>query len=253
MKIKSLKRKSTIVLVLLLCASCSVNIPRSTITYVDPVTKRWEDWPKITDETEKYKVTVEPLGNMNNTLVFDINVQNKNMDSLYIDPTVWKMYGASQYKEEWIFADTLASLTPLQIAEAYDDLAKKMQTAKSNSEAAMIFFGIILLVGIIALAASTDSDDESYDDDDGIFIGSSSGFSSYKGNLPTEKQQIRQLRSQASFFRGTTHEPLVLRRGESAGFEMYFLRKTNFKVLRLQWGFNDEVFEWEFFHSIQGN
>lgn len=258
----AIKRSLQLVIVTLLCVSCSVSIPQSSIAYIDPQTKQGHLWPKVTDETDDYSITLEPLGSIAESLAFQVEIQNSHLDSLYIDPKDWKMYTAARETDGWIPSDTLSPMTTLQAAQMYEVSAEKIQKARNTRNGVMIFIGVILIVGIVALAMSADEDDtdDSCCEDDGFYYqGASNRYVSYEGrgyssqnfdDMP-EKQQINLLRMRANQVRKGRLEPTTLYSGESVVFDVYFPRKPNVQILKMQWQIEGNNFQWDFRHYLK--
>ncbi len=252
--LSALKRTIQAAIISILSISCTVSIPQSTISYIDPTTKQSHPWPKVTDETEEYKVSVEPLGNIDNILGFAIEVDNKGLDSLYLDPREWKMPFALRESDAWIPLDTLSVLETEQVAEVHHTYANKLQQAKNNSDAALILIGIILIVGVVAIAMSADgdSDDSTCDDDEYFYLESSNNsYSSSVHNDLSPNQKISYLNMRANEIRKGRLEPTILLKGESAAFDIHFPRRSDMQIFKLIWEMNDKDFEWSFRHDLQ--
>ncbi|MFY0601866.1 MAG: hypothetical protein JXR03_19485 [Cyclobacteriaceae bacterium] len=250
MFLKNLAKVINIAVITILCISCSVNIPQSTFQYYNPETKATLPNPVITDETDDYKLVIEPLGNVDNTLVFEINILNKNLDTLFINTKDWNLqYGNTVQPSAFVAQDTIPPLTAQEASFVFQDLAQKLETAENNKQAAIIAIGIILIIGVIAIAVSSSEEDDQSEYDDcyeGVFFEidgySENSFSHIEDEIGFYKRKSTEVLHELK-------EDIKLLRGESTNFELFFRRVNQMKTLKLMGGFDDKTFEWNFIHS----
>ncbi|MEP4534500.1 MAG: hypothetical protein ABJ004_15520 [Cyclobacteriaceae bacterium] len=251
------------VLIAILCVSCSVQIPRSTVQYVDPDTNQVHEFPVIIDETEGYKLEVEPRGNVGDNLIFDIGVTNKNLDTLYVDPRDWQLYYSSLKEDHNITSiDTLQALTPVEVSQVYAGLADKLQSAEDGKQAATVIVGLILIVGVLVIALKIAEEVEEDDEEccEGEFVDftvnvAADGIRNNARSFSTVDDEILYYRDMSNqvindHLRFHNDERMLLLPGEQTRFDLYFKRKNNMKSLKLRGGFNGQVFEWEFNHYL---
>ena len=251
------------VLIAILCVSCSVQIPRSSVQYVDPHTSQTHEFPVIIDETEDYKLEVEPRGNVGDNLIFDIGITNKKLDTLYVDPRDWQLYySALSQTHNVAFADTLQALTPEEVSQVYAGLADKLQSAENGKQAATVIVGLILIVGVLIVILKIAEEVEG--DDEGCY---ESEFVDFTVNVAADgvrnnKQSFSSVDDEILYYRDMSNQVLndqlrlhndrqmILLPGGQARFDLYFKRKNSMKSLKLRGGFNDQVFEWGFNHYL---
>ncbi|MFT7232313.1 MAG: hypothetical protein ACI8TA_001529 [Cyclobacteriaceae bacterium] len=252
------------ILIGLLSVSCTVNIPRSYIQYIDQETKQTKLSPVITDETDEYKLAVEPLGNVDDYLIFNVDLTNKNLDTLYIDPREWQLlFSESKYFYDSIPVDSLRPLTPAEASLVYANLANKLQAAEDGKEAAIIIIGVVLIVGVIVLAVALAGEDDEDDDSDYAYEGSDNNFNfsfnvlSSSDITPIRDRNMNPIQSEILYYKDMSREikpqvqeKMFLQRGEFVNFDLYFKRMENMRTLKLQGGFNDQLFEWDFNHIM---
>lgn len=258
-----LKHTAKLVLVSILCISCSLNIPRSSIAALDPLSAEPYPYPVITDDQDHYTLSLEPLDNVGDMLVFGVRVYNKQPDSIYIDPRTWKMQTLSLSNGvEKI--DTLELLSTQEIASSYRVLGKKIKEAENNKQVAIAIVAIVLIVGLIVIIAnaddsadSTDDVDEGDDDDQIVdWVSSSISFSYYGGsasrfsNELSPKEQINILNDIASRYDRSEILPTYIQPFEELTYEVYFRRPDGLRRFNLQWQIGDQQFSWDFIHNL---
>lgn len=241
----------------LLCVSCSVNVPKSTMYYVDPDTQANVLWPEITEETDRYKLTLAPLGNVDEALVFEVNMLNKSQDSLLIDPRTWNLFAANP--EIWNVLDTAQLMNTSEIAVLYDQLADKVKTAQDNETAAVVLVGVVLIVGVLFIIANAESDsDDSESDSDGQWVDSSVDFFtevSFSGGARptmTTGQIIQELKRESARFQRSFLESTYLLPEEEITFDLYYHRDQNKKGYILETDFEGKHLSWKMLHEIDG-
>ena len=241
-------------IIAVLCISCSVNIPQSYVQYVDLETKQVHPWPVITDENEDYKIEVEPLGNVDNTLVFDVGVTNKNFDTLFLEPRSWQLLYTSQLHNLEAPLDTLEALTPEEISLVYANLAEKLEAVENSKEAAVIIIGILLIVGLLIIAMNVDSDEGDCEDCDDCYAYDGGSYSSagvYSGGSSNAvDEEIWYYKQRSREITGKNLDLIKLLKGEYANFQLYFNRFENMRRLKLVGAINHQPFEWNFIHSL---
>lgn len=264
MKITNLLRRGQLfnaILIGLLSVSCSVNIPRSYIQYVNHETKKIQLSPVITDETDEYKLVVEPLGNVDDYLIFNVDLTNKNMDTLYIDPREWQLlYSESKFFNDSIPMDSLRPITPNEASLVYANLADKLEGAEEGKKAALVIVGVVLIVGVIlvAVALSGEGDEDECEEEDewgdfnfGLNVISSPEIRpSRDRNFSSIDREILYYNDMSEVMKHQVQERILLQRDEFVNFDLYFKRKENMRILKLKGGFNDQQFEWDFNHIM---
>lgn len=253
--------KSAVALVL--CASCSVTVPRSTVSFVNEETMETQLWPVISDENDNYKLSVSALGNIDDALIFQVDVTNKILDSLVIDPSLWQLYPVTPAENGWTTLDTIQTMNTQEIAAVYSQLADKIQEAQNKETAAKIIVGVVLIVGLLVLASEMDQKARKNNNNRDYYANnyvSSSVNLSFNAIAPVRfdrrigpKDRIYQMREESDKFKGFNQEPISLLPGEDVSFDVYFQRLADMNNFKLTWNLNGEQYEWYFNHAINGD
>jgi|GEM_PF-1793902 len=262
------RRLSKSLIALMLCASCSVHIPRSEVYYTNEETNANNIWPTITDETDQYRISLTALGNIDDALLYEVSLLNNGTDSLFIDPRSWKMYPISP--AEGTVYDTLSIMSSEEISALYEDLATKVRKNKNKNNIIIISVGVVLVVGVLFLIAKTQKDDDEKEKKKEKKKRSSGSFSNAVANETinitfytarnfrvnqqmTTKQRIKQLRMEATRYSHSFMEAVGIAPGEQLRFDVYFPIVPNLRDFKLSWQINDDPLEWRFGHMVRAN
>jgi len=250
----------------LLLVNCSVRLPVSSVSARDERTNGLIEWPEITDENDDHRIVVRPLENVDQMLLFEVEVTNKNQDSLYINPQHWQLqYFSNKYDRSRHSVDTLSyPLTGSEINDAYQDIAKRIQKARDGT-IALLVIGIVVVVVVVLLAASAgskrkekrdsrDSNAAHQSNNSGLNVSVGLGYVGYaqpKTDHWTTKEKITYFRLRGEVLKEINNGPRVLLKGESHIFGLFFPRKELARDLILNGAIDNQSYSWDFVHDGQ--
>lgn len=246
----------------MLTVSCSVKLPTSSIYITDTNTNEFIQWPEIIDEDDNQRVRLTPLENVDQMLLFEVEVTNKNQDSLYINPQSWQLdYLSMEYDKS--FSSIGSASYPLsgsEINESYQNIAKRIVDAR-NGTTALVIVGIVVVIAVVILVASTTSSKNKKDKKDrkkrantGFIAAMNFTFNS--NSTPetdewTNKQKIAYFRKRGELLQNVYFGPRAILKGETCVFVLYFHRKESISHLQLNGVVGDQDYSWKFQHNTE--
>ena len=247
----------------LLTVSCSLQAPRSTISVLDPQESKPRQWPVIQDQYDDYELILEPLENVENTLVFGVTLYNPGVEDLYVDPRLWTMYTQSKV-DDHIIKDTVQVMDTEAIATVYQSQADRIIRAQKTKRTILIVTSIVLVLGTVAILANSNLDSDEVADYEGEEIIYSqparrTSVSFYGGmnfgpNRPrqkTPKEQIQWAQEMTERYQQSEMTPTYVPPGEEISFEVYFPRPEGLRAFQLNWQLAQKDLNWAFVHQLR--
>lgn len=254
----------TYFLISILTISCSVKLPTSSIYSTDANTNEQIKWPEIIDEDDYTRVRLTPLENVDQMLLFEVEVTNKNQDSLYVNPQDWTLDYLSIKNDKNLSPvdSTSHPLSGSEINDSYQKIAKRIVNAR-NGTTALVIAGLVVIIVVIVAIIASESDNKEKDKDKkarkntadlGFFAAMNINYSSFKAPETDEwsnKQRIAYFRKRGELLQHADFGPSTLLKGETRVFGLYFPRKGSSSNLMLNGVVGDEHYNWDFKHYVE--
>ncbi|MFY0653985.1 MAG: hypothetical protein JXQ96_18230 [Cyclobacteriaceae bacterium] len=251
-------RSFTFFLIGILSFSCTVRLPVSAIYATDTESNELIHWPEFVDENDSHRLRVTAMENIDQMLLFEVEVTNKNQDSLYVNPQEWQLdYRSSKY-----ISSVDSSSHPLngpEVNNIYQGIAQRIKDARDGTTA-LIIVGIVAII-VIAIAMA-DIDSGSWQEGSSGNGGGSNfnfflnvGLNSYRPPHTehwTTKQKITYYRRRGETLKDMDMSPQFIPKGESRLYGFFFPRKESVDWLTLRGLVDDQSYTWEFKHESAG-
>lgn len=244
-------------------SGCVAKFPVSTIYANDSQTHSLVQWPETIEESDTQLVKIRPLENIDEMLLFELEVTNKSQEPIPITPQNWQLGYFSNYtKSESTSADSLSyPLSGSEVNKGYQKVAQDIKAAKDGTTA-LIVVGIVLIVAIfIIIAANSDnnsSDNTSYYSYDNYMmdVGLNMSFAffnqSYEPPITeewSEKDKIAFFRERGEELKKVDNGPHMIPPGETYFYGLFFPRKKEARHLSLKGVIGNESYAWNFQHD----
>jgi len=252
---------------MLLSVSCAVvSVPRSEIYYVDDQSQQKSIWQTITDENDRYRLSLTPLGNLDDALLFEVDFLNKSSEDMVIDPRLWTMQTSSSYASEYKAMENVDMMSSEEIATLYNQLADKMQSAKQQNDAVAFAIGAILVIGLIVVIADMQNAAAKAASNNGEvvtnnfqrpmvtpYISLGFQFNPYRSyTRMNTNDRIQFLRNEADRYSKSFIDAASVAPGEEINFNIFFPRVASMSDFKLSWQLDGKFLEWHFNQLING-
>lgn len=245
-------------------SSCVAKFPVSTIYANDDQSNSLIQWPEIVDESDTQLVKIRPMENIDEMLLFELEVTNKGAEPIPITPQDWKLaYFSSMAQSNSTLPDSISRpLNGAQVNQGYQKVAKEIKAAKDGTTV-LVVLGVIMIVALIVIIASESNNNsgngvanDHYGSYAGLDVGLNLSFALFNQSYAPpntehwrEKDKIAYYRQRGQELEKVDNGPHTIPPGETYFYGLFFPRKKAARHLTLDGVVGNEYYEWNFQHD----